>query len=58
MPNGVAEPIYAWDISAHMLTAIGEVVTNGSTAEDALAGAADAINLYIQNNDYASKKPQ
>ena len=58
VPNGVAEPIYAWDISAHMLTAIGEVVTNGSTAEDALAGAADAINLYIQNNDYASKKPQ
>ena len=58
VPNGVAEPIYAWDISQHMLTAIGEVVTSGATAEDALANAADAINLYIQNNDYASKKPQ
>lgn len=58
VPNGVAEPIYAWDISQHMLTAIGEVVTNGTSAEDALATAADAINLYIQNNDYANKKPQ
>ena len=44
VPNGVAEPIYAWDISQHMLTAIGEVVTSGATAEDALANAADAIN--------------
>lgn len=58
VPNGVAEPIYAWDISQHLLTAIGEVVTNGTSAEDALATAADAINLYIQNNDYANKKPQ
>ena len=58
VPNGISEPIYAWDISASMLTAIGEVVTNGTSAEDALAAAADAINLFIQNNDYANKKPQ
>lgn len=58
VPNGIAEPIYAWDISASMLTAIGEVVTGGATAEDALQNAADAINLFIQNNDYANKKPQ
>ncbi len=58
VPYGIAEPIYAWDISADMLTAIGEVVTSGKTAEDALSTAADAIDLFIANNDYATKKPQ
>lgn len=35
-----------------------EVLINGTSAEDALAQAADAINLFIEGNDYANKKPQ
>lgn len=58
VPYGIAEPIYAWDISQSMLTAIGEVVTSGASAEDALATAANAINLFIQNNNYSTMKPQ
>lgn len=58
IPNAIAEPIYAWDISAQMLTAIGEVVTAGVSPQDALQNAADQINLFIKNNDYANKKPQ
>lgn len=58
IPNAISEPIYAWDISQNMLTAMGEVIVNGATPEDALKTAADNINLFIQNNDYASKKPQ
>lgn len=58
VPNGVSEPIYAWDISSDILTAIGEVVTNGTKAEDALATAADSINLFIENNNYSSAKPE
>lgn len=57
IPYSVSEPIYAWDVSATMLTAMGEVIVNGSTPEAALQTAADAINLYIQNNDYSTKKP-
>jgi hypothetical protein len=41
-----------------MLTAMGEVIVNGSTPEAALQTAADNINLFITSNDYASKKPQ
>jgi hypothetical protein len=41
-----------------MLTAMGEVIVNGATPEDALKTAADNINLFIQNNDYANKRPQ
>ncbi len=58
IPFAVAEPIYTWDVSAALLTAIGEVVTNGMTPEAALAAAAEQINQYIANNDYAAKKPQ
>ena len=58
IPNAIAEPIYTWDISAQLLTAIGEVVTAGLSPEEALQNAADQINQYIKNNDYASKKPQ
>lgn len=57
IPHAIAEPIYAWDISAQMLTAIGEVVTAGLTPEEALANAAEQINQFIQNNNYAEKKP-
>jgi multiple sugar transport system substrate-binding protein len=58
IPNAISEPLYAWDVSAHMLTAMGEVVVNGAAPEDALKAAADNINLFITTNDYASKKPQ
>ncbi len=58
IPNAISEPLYAWDVSANMLTAMGEVIVNGATPEDALKAAADAINLFIQNNDYSTKKPQ
>jgi multiple sugar transport system substrate-binding protein len=58
IPYAIAEPIYAWDVSASMLTAMGEVVANGATPQNALAAAAAAINTFIQNNDYATKKPQ
>lgn len=58
IPYAIAEPIYAWDVSAQMLTAIGEVVTAGLSPEEALQNAADQINEFIKNNDYASKKPQ
>ncbi|MFH1512941.1 MAG: extracellular solute-binding protein [Bacillota bacterium] len=57
IPTAISEPLYAWDFSANLLTAMGEVIVNGQTPEDALQVAADAINQYIQNNDYASKKP-
>lgn len=57
IPHGIAEPIYAWDISAQVLTAIGQVVTAGVSAQEALKAAAEQINQYIKNNDYASKKP-
>ncbi len=57
IPYAIAEPIYAWDVSAQMLTAIGEVVTAGLSPEEALQNAADQINQYIENNDYAAKKP-
>ena len=58
IPNAISEPLYAWDVSAHMLTAMGEVIVNGATPEAALQAAADNINLFIQTNDYASRKPQ
>lgn len=58
IPNAISEPIYAWDISSFLLTAMDEVLINGTSAEDALAQAADAINLFIEGNDYANKKPQ
>lgn len=58
IPSSIAEPIYAWDISASLLTAIGEVVTGGMSPEEALKNAADAINEFIANNNYAEKKPQ
>lgn len=58
IPSAISEPVYAWDISAEMLNAIGEVVVNNSTAEDALKKAADAIQLFISNNDYATKLPK
>ena len=58
IPNAISEPLYAWDFSANLLTAMGEVIVNGAAPEDALKAAADAINLFIQNNDYAAKKPQ
>ncbi len=57
IPSAISEPLYAWDFSANLLTAMGEVIVNGQTPEAALQVAADAINQYIQNNDYASKKP-
>ena len=57
IPNAISEPLYAWDFSANLLTAMGEVIVNGKTPAEALQAAADAINQYIQNNDYASKKP-
>lgn len=52
IPNAISEPIYNWEISAFLLTAMGEVV-NGATAEDALATAADEINQFIVNNNLA-----
>ncbi len=58
IPTSISEPLYAWDVSANMLTAMGEVIVNGATPEDVLKAAADAINLFIQNNDYSTKKPQ
>lgn len=58
IPYAISEPIYAWDISAIMINAFGEVVVNGATAEDALATAANDINVFIQNNDYANQRPQ
>lgn len=57
IPYAISEPIYTWDISAQMLTAIGEVVTAGLSPEEALKNAAEQINLYIKSNDYATKKP-
>ncbi len=57
IPYAISEPIYSWDISQAVLTAVGEVVTNGVEVNDALTGAADAINQYIENNDYSTKKP-
>ena len=58
IPHSISEPLYAWDVSANMLTAMGEVIVNGATPEEALKAAADAINQFIQNNDYSNKKPQ
>lgn len=58
IPHAISEPLYAWDFSANLLTAMGEVIVNGKTPEEALQAAADAINQFIQNNDYANKKPQ
>lgn len=58
IPNSISEPIYAWEISAALLTAIDEVVTGGASPEDALQNAADTINAYIENVNYSEKKPQ
>ena len=58
IPHSISEPLYAWDVSANMLTAMGEVIVNGATPQEALKAAADAINQFIQNNDYSTKKPQ
>ncbi len=58
IPHAISEPIYAWDISAAMLTAMGEVTINGAAPEAALQAAADSINKYIQDNNLPSKKPQ
>lgn len=58
IPYTVPEPLYAWDISAFVLTAVGDVVVNKMSVEEALAKCEASINTFIQNNDYASKKPK
>jgi multiple sugar transport system substrate-binding protein len=56
-PYAIAEPLYAWDICMAVDNAIENAVLKNMSAEDALAKAAEAINTFIKNNDYASKKP-
>ncbi len=57
VPYTVAEPLYAWDISMAVDTALQSVVVSNASPADALAKAADSINNYIQSNDYSTKKP-
>lgn len=57
IPYAVPEPLYAWDISAFVLTAVGDVVVNNMSVDDALAKAEASINTFIENNDYANRKP-
>jgi hypothetical protein len=56
-PYAVAEPLYAWDICMAVANAYENAVVKNMSAEDALAKAAQDINTFIKNNDYASKKP-
>lgn len=58
VPYAVAEPIYAWDISFAVGSAVESAVIDGKTAEEVLQTAADTINTYIADNNYAGTNPQ
>lgn len=58
VPYAAAEPIYAWDISFAIGSAIESAVIDGKSAEEVLQTAADTINTYIKDNNYAGTNPQ
>lgn len=58
VPYAVAEPIYAWDISFAVGAAVESAVIDGKSAEEVLQTAADTINTYIKDNNYAGTNPQ
>lgn len=57
IPYVAAEPLYAWDIHLAVTNAIESVVINNVPVGEALKKAEMEINTFIQNNDYANKKP-
>lgn len=57
VPYTTAEPLYPWDISLAMGTAMEKAMTGVSSVEDALDEANSEIQKVIDREDLASKAP-
>ena len=58
VPYSLPEPVYPWDISASLATAIDNVVINGMSVNDALAQSEQEINAVIQKDSLAGANPR
>ncbi|HEY3336941.1 MAG TPA: sugar ABC transporter substrate-binding protein, partial [Propionicimonas sp.] len=56
--HGIAEPVYPWDISLAMGTAIESGMKGTASVDAALKTANDAINSTIQKQQLKGTAPQ
>lgn len=57
-PTAIPEPLYPWDVSLAVGTAMESVMKGAASPDDAIKTAEDAIKKVIQQQDLPSKAPK